>query len=131
LAPILKAVRPDLLRWNDRNPITDIVENGETTTVETPGLPGLLAFACAEVVFDSLNEKGDAAKWRTNWTARVAQALDKRSVPLSMGEFPPDLAPATKRTRENKAMRLQQITGRPEAGALELGKPGSQWVVQR
>lgn len=77
------------------NPFTTV--NGEL--VETEGLPGVTAFASAEVVFDSQNPAGNLDGWRTNWTARVAQVLDVRSVPLSLGDFPTELQPATKRSR--------------------------------
>jgi len=68
-------------------------------TVETPGLPEVLAFAAAEIVFDSLNPKGEDAKWVSDWTARVGQVLEKRSVDLLVGNFPPKLSPASGLTR--------------------------------
>jgi hypothetical protein len=82
-------------------PFTTVVDNGVVRTVETPGLPGVVAFACAEVVFDSLNPFAESGKWTDSlgWTARMAQVLDVRSVPLAFPDFPPELAPATKRTR--------------------------------
>ncbi len=67
--------------------------------VETEGLPGVVAFASAEVVFDSRNPSGSLEGWRDQWTARVAQVLDVRSTPLSLADFPPVLQPATKRSR--------------------------------
>ncbi|MBL9139750.1 MAG: hypothetical protein JNK85_28025 [Verrucomicrobiales bacterium] len=67
--------------------------------VETSGLPGIVAFASAEVVFDSLNAQGNSAAWKEAWTARVAQVLDRRAVPLALADFPAELQPATKRTR--------------------------------
>lgn len=73
--------------------------DGTIEQVETPGLPGVLAFASAEVVFDSLNPLARTDQWASRWTARVAQVLDLRSVPLAFGNFPPDLQPATRRTR--------------------------------
>jgi len=82
-------------------PFTTVVDNGVVRTVETPGLPGIVAFACAEVVFDSLNPFARSSQLtRDNgWTARVGQVLESRSVPLAFPDFPPELAPATKRTR--------------------------------
>ncbi len=82
-------------------PFTTVVDNGVVRTVETPGLPGVVAFACAEVVFDSLNPFARSDQWTApaGWTARMAQTLDVRSVPLAFADFPPALAPATKRTR--------------------------------
>ena len=67
--------------------------------VETEGLPGVVAFAAAEVVFDSRNPTGSLEGWRDQWTARVAQVLDVRSAALSLADFPPVLQPATKRSR--------------------------------
>lgn len=72
---------------------------GELESEDTPGLPGVLAFATAEVVFDSLNPQADSSRWVSNWTARVAQVLDKRSISLASSNFPPDLQPATGRSR--------------------------------
>ena len=75
---------------------TSIV-NGET--VETPGLPAVLGFSVAEIVFDALNPKGSAALLDASWTARMAQVLDVRSVVLPTGSFPGALTPANGRTR--------------------------------
>lgn len=66
---------------------------------ETEGLPGVVAFASAEVVFDSRNPSGTLTGWRDQWTARVAQVLDVRSTSLPLKDFPPVLQPATKRSR--------------------------------
>lgn len=132
LAPVLKAGETLTFpggEYRADHAFSQIVEDGELKTVETPGLPGVLAFACAEVVFDSLNSRGEAAKWRTNWTARVAQVLDKRSVPLTLGEFPADLAPATRRTRvkqgkyvfgELPASLQNRVRFDPLGGKLEI-----------
>lgn len=83
-----------------------INELGEEEQVETPGLPGVLAFASAEVVFDSLNPRAQTAAWVSNWTARIAQVLDKRSISLATSNFPPDLQPATGRTRVKQGKYL-------------------------
>ncbi len=102
LAPVLKAGETLTFQGGEfrtDHPFDQVVEDGELKTVETPGLPGVVAFATAEVVFDSLNPQANVAQWATQWTARVAQVLDVRSVPMTLGEFPPDLAPATRRTR--------------------------------
>ena len=73
--------------------------DGNIVSVETPGLPGVLAFASAEIVFDSLNPDGNGDRWGTDWTARVGQVLEKRAVDFSSEYFPGELAPATGRTR--------------------------------
>jgi hypothetical protein len=74
-------------------------DNGNLRTVETPGLPAVLGFAVAEIAFDSLNPKGQEALLTQSWTARAAQVLDVRSVPLSIEFFPSSLEPANGRTR--------------------------------
>jgi len=74
-------------------------QDNRLQTVETPGLPEVLAFAAAEIVFDSLNPQGLDAKWVTDWTARVGQVLEKRTVDLPVGDFPSALTPAGGRTR--------------------------------
>lgn len=79
-------------------PTTILVSNGQSTTVDTPGLPQLTAFASAEVVFDSLNPEGKKENLTDKWTARVVQALDKRTTPLPVGSFPDELQPASGRT---------------------------------
>jgi hypothetical protein len=79
-------------------PTQVIVKNGVASTVQTPGLPQLTAFASAEVVFDSLNPDGVKDNLKSHWTARVVQALDKRTAPLSVGSFPSELQPASGRT---------------------------------
>ena len=103
IAPILKAGETLTFSGGEyrADHPTSLVLNdeGELETVETPGLPGVLAFAAAEVVFDSLNPDGESNLLRTKWTARVAQVLEKRTVDMSSGEFPGALAPASGRTR--------------------------------
>jgi hypothetical protein len=79
-------------------PTQVIVKDGVSTTVQTPGLPQLTAFASAEVVFDSLNPDGVQDRLKSYWTARVVQALDKRTAPLAVGSFPSELQPASGRT---------------------------------
>ena len=83
----------------DHPTTTTLDEDGNLTTVETPGLPQVLAFAAAEIVFDSLNPLGEDSKWVTKWTARVGQVLESRTVDLAIGSFPDSLLPATGRTR--------------------------------
>jgi hypothetical protein len=130
--------------YHSDHPLRAIVNgDGEVQQVETPGLPGIVAFATAEVVFDSLNPLAETGKWRQskNWTARVAQGLDTRSVPLPFADFPADLQPATKRTRLKggkfvfndlpaslqKRVRYDSLTGKLEFFGLlndkEIGDP--------
>jgi hypothetical protein len=110
----------------------EVDENNNVQTVETPGLPGVLAFAVAEVVYDSLNPVGDSELLKTEWTARIAQVLESRSADLSFGDFPAGLAPASGRTRVSqgkyvfgelpaslqKRFRFDPIGGRIELSGL-------------
>lgn len=133
IAPVLKAGETLTFsggEYRADHPFTTVVdENGTVSTVETPGLPGVLAFASAEVVFDSLNPLATAQGWRDTWTARVGQVLDRRSVPMSLSQFPADLAPATRRTRvkqgkyvfnELPASLQKRVRFDPLAGRLEI-----------
>lgn len=76
------------------NPTTILVEDGEATTVETPGLPQVLAFASAEIVFDSTRSTSPTNTWENDWTARIVNALDVRTTPLSTLNLPDELQPA-------------------------------------
>ena len=108
---------------------TVATSDGGVKQVETPGLPGVLAFSSAEVVFDSLNALSEIGKWKTNWTARIASVLESRKVPLSLANFPSELQPATKRTRvksgkyvftELPASLQKRVLYDPLAGTLEI-----------
>ena len=81
------------------NPYT-LVETpeGEVELADTPGLPGVVAFAAGEIVFDSLNPSMDAQRIFTNYTARLFQALETRTAALPLDQFPAILAPANRRT---------------------------------
>jgi hypothetical protein len=81
------------------NPTHTIVRNGVPETVETPGLPQLTAFATAEIIFDSVNPTKTGGDWPTNWTARVVQALDRRTIAFPTTDFPAELQPASGRVR--------------------------------
>ena len=85
------------------NPTHPIVKaDGSVETVETPGLPQVLAFASAKIVFDSINPQSVAADWKENYTARVVQALDVRREPLLITNFSSELEPALGKTRISK-----------------------------
>jgi hypothetical protein len=112
------------------HPTRQIVDDtGELVTVETPGLPAIVAFAVGEVVFDSLNPFSEDSKVKSRWTARVAQVLDVRSVSLKLADFPSDLQPATKRTRVTKGKYIfndlqaslqRRVRYDPLGGRLEM-----------
>ena len=82
------------------SPTTTVVQgDGSVRQEETPGLPQVLAFATAEVVFDSQNPAASAANWTTQWTGRVVQALEVRRRALPITSFPSILQPAGGKTR--------------------------------
>lgn len=70
-----------------------------------PGLPGVVAWAAGEVVFDSLNpdmREGtlDQDGFTFNrYTARMVSAMEERSVSLPVAQLPAALRPAGGRTR--------------------------------
>ncbi|MCI0538335.1 MAG: hypothetical protein L0Z50_24270, partial [Verrucomicrobiales bacterium] len=132
-APVLKAGETLTFQGGEfrgDNPTRKVVnEDGELVTVETPGLPGIVAFAVAEVVFDALNPLSQSDQLTSSWTARVAQTLDVRSVPLAMADFPSELQPATQRTRASKgkyvfndlpASLQRRVRFDPIGGRLEI-----------
>lgn len=69
-----------------------------------PGLPGVLAWAAGEVIYDDLNpdmREGTVdqdEKDFDKYTARMISALEQRIVSLPVALFPEDLRPATGRT---------------------------------
>ncbi len=103
VAPVLKAGETltfsggEFRADHSTSPVLD--DEGEVTTIQTPGLPGILAFASAEVVFDALNPYASNNLWRSSWTARATQVLDVRKVVLSINNFPTELQPANGRSR--------------------------------
>ncbi len=86
------------------------------------GLPGLLAWAAGEVVYDDLNPDmregalvddaggtyGDDQDTKSfdNYTARIYPALEERVVSLPVAQFPTELLPATGRTEVDGTIYL-------------------------
>lgn len=103
VAPVLKAGETLTFsggEYRQDHPTSRIVDpNGNLQTIQTPGLPAVLAFAVGEVVFDSLNPLASKLLFPKSWTVRMAQVLDTRSVPLPTGQFPSALLPASGKTR--------------------------------
>ena len=103
VAPVLKAGETLTYaggEYRADNPNTLVLDGGGTVqTVPTPGLPGVLAFAVGEVVFDALNPRGQTSLLTNSWTVRMGQALDVRTQVLPIGSFPTPLLPASGRTR--------------------------------
>ncbi|MGZ0707125.1 hypothetical protein ACWPKO_02170 [Coraliomargarita sp. W4R53] len=72
---------------------------------DAPGLPGVLAWAAGEVIFDELNpdmREGTGIDQDGNtfdkYTARMFSALEERRVALNLADFPAELKPAGGRT---------------------------------
>ena len=103
VAPVLKAGETLTFsggEYRQDHPTSRIVDpSGNLQTVQTPGLPAVLAFAAGEVVFDSLNPFAYKQLLQGSWTVRMAQVLDIRAVPLPTGLFPTALLPASGKTR--------------------------------
>ena len=133
IAPVLKAGETLTFSGGEfraDNPTMQILgDDGEPETIQTPGLPGVLAFATAEVVFDSLNPLARSNLWEQSWTARIAQVLEQRLASLPINNFPSSLTPATGRTRvkegkyvfnELPASLQKRFRYDPIVGRLEL-----------
>jgi len=113
------------------NPTRQLDKNGDGTleTVETPGLPGVLAWSAGEVVYDDLNPIMDDQEAFTKYTARLFQALEERFVVLPIDNFPAELLPANGRTKvegvnyqftELSASMQKRILYNPLNGRLSL-----------
>ncbi len=103
LAPVLKAGETLTFPGGEYaadNPTTLVIDdNGNVQTQPTPGLPGVLAFAVGEVVFDALNPYAITTELTNSWTVRMGQVLDVRTATLPIGDFPGSLLPANGKTR--------------------------------
>lgn len=103
VAPVLKAGETLTFSGGEYladHPNTLVIDgNGNSQTVLTPGLPGVVAFAVGEVVYDALNPRGLTTLLTNSWTVRMGQVLDKRTAVLPIGSFPTALLPASGRTR--------------------------------
>jgi len=62
-----------------------------------PGLPGVLAWATGQVVYDALNPTMNNEKLNSHYLIRMVPALLEREVSLSIDKFPEDLKPASGR----------------------------------
>ncbi len=87
------------------NPTTPVLDdNGDVQIEDTPGLPGILAMASAEVVYDTVNPRMDDQLNFDHYSARVFQALEQRTVPFPVNKLPSALNPANKRTQVKGGM---------------------------
>ena len=128
IAPVLKA--GETLTYSGGEYRTDtptIVVEGET--VQTPGLPAVVAFAVTEVVFDNMNPECRAELVTDRWTVRSAQVLETRRAVLANTRFPDALRPAASKSRVYKgkyyftdlAASLQKrVDYDPIVGCLEM-----------
>jgi hypothetical protein len=62
-----------------------------------PGLPGVLAWATGQVVYDALNPNMISDDLNSNYLVRMVPALLEREVLLTIDNFPDDLKPASGR----------------------------------
>jgi hypothetical protein len=82
------------------NPTTAVVDdNGDVQIEDTPGLPGVVGMASAQVVYDTMNPVMNDQLNFDHYSARVFQALEQRTVPLPSNQLPDALNPANKRTQ--------------------------------
>lgn len=106
-----------------------INDEGEVVVVQTPGLPGVIGFASAEIVFDALNPTNDDQDAFDNYTARAFQALEARSVEIDLNDYPAALQPANGRVTvldgkyifdDLSASLQKRLTYDPTLESLEL-----------
>ena len=85
------------------NPTTTVLDDlGGCVDEPTAGLPGVVGFAAGQVVFDTMNPTMNNQLAFTNNSAWIFPALEQRTVPLSVSDFPTELLPANNRTTVQK-----------------------------
>ncbi|HEX7654803.1 MAG TPA: hypothetical protein VF607_14945, partial [Verrucomicrobiae bacterium] len=81
------------------NPTTPAFDDlGNLVDEATPGLPAIVGMAAAQVVFDTMNPAMDDLKAFDTYSARVFPAMEERTVPLAVADFPVALLPVNGRT---------------------------------
>ena len=134
IAPILKA--GETLTFSggeyrsDRPTITVPTADGSgTETIQTPGLPAVVAFAITEVVFDAMNPESRPDRLTDRWTVRAAQVLETRRVALANTSFPDGLRPAAGKSSAYKGKYIfkdlpaslqKRVKYDPVASVLEM-----------
>ncbi len=134
IAPVLKA--GETLTFSggeyraDHPTITVPAADGVgTETIQTPGLPAVVAFAVTEVVFDDMNPESLTDRLTDRWTVRAAQVLETRRVALPNTSFPDELRPAAGRSSDYKgkyvfnelpASLQKRVKYDPVVGVLEM-----------
>ena len=128
IAPVLKA--GETLTYSGGEYRTDrptIVVEGET--IQTPGLPAVVAFAVTEVVFDNMNPEGRADRVTDLWTVRSAQVMETRRAELANTSFPDELRPAASKSivykgkyyfKDLSASLQKRVAYDPTVGCLEM-----------
>jgi len=82
----------------DHPTTTALDDQGNLVDEATPGLPGVVGFAAGQIVYDTMNPTmNDQINFDT-YTARIFPALEQRTVPLSVADFPAALLPVNGRT---------------------------------
>jgi len=77
------------------NPTVPVPDGaGGVVEKETPGLPGVLAWAAGEVIYDHLNPDMDDQGAFDTHTARIFQALEDRSITVDRDSLPETFQPA-------------------------------------
>ena len=82
----------------DHPTTTVTTDDGDIITKATAGLPGVVGFAAAQIVFDTMNPVMNDQLNFTKYTARIFPALEERTVSLPVTSFPDALNPVNKRT---------------------------------
>ena len=91
--------------YHQDNPTTAVVtDTGDVEIEDTPGLPGVVGMAAAEVVYDTVNPVMNDQLNFDHYSARVFQALEQRTVSLTANQLPTALNPANKRTQVKDGM---------------------------
>ncbi|MGZ4961100.1 MAG: PA14 domain-containing protein, partial [Limisphaerales bacterium] len=91
--------------YHQDNPTTAVVDdNGDVQIEDTPGLPGVVGFAAAQIVYDTVNPVMNDQLNFDHYSARVFQALEQRTVPFAVNQLPAVLNPANKRTEMQNGM---------------------------
>ena len=128
IAPVLKAGETLTYSGGEyRSDQPTIVVEGET--IQTPGLPAVVAFAVTEVVFDNMNPECLGDRLTDLWTVRSAQVMETRRVALANTSFPDALRPAAGKSTDYKgkyffkdlsASLQKRLDYDPIAGVLEM-----------
>jgi hypothetical protein len=128
IAPVLKS--GETITYSGGEYRTDhptMVVDGET--IQTPGLPAVVAFAVTEVVFDNMNPQSLTNRVTDLWTVRSAQVMETRRVALANTSFPDELRPAAGNSTDYKgkyffknisASLQKRVAYDPIAGMLEI-----------